>query len=81
MEQIVERIRLVPSRRSKVLITGETGTGKEVVARAIRAANNRSRFPLVAVNCCALPETLLESELFGHVRGAFTVNARAGRFE
>ena len=83
MDQVVERIRLVASRRSTVLITGETGTGKEVVARAIHAAGNRSRLPMVAVNCCALPETLLEAELFGHVRGAFTgaIHARAGRFE
>jgi DNA-binding NtrC family response regulator len=83
MGQIAERIRLVAPRRSTVLITGETGTGKEVVARAIHAAGNRARLPMVAVNCCALPETLLEAEFFGYVRGAFTgaTNPRAGRFE
>jgi len=83
MEQIADRIRLVAPHRSTVLITGETGTGKEVVARSIHAASNRSHLAMVSVNCNALPETLLEAELFGHVRGAFTgaTNARAGRFE
>lgn len=83
MEEIVERIRLVAPRRSTVLITGETGTGKEVVARSIHAASNRAHLPMVSVNCSALPETLLEAELFGHVKGAFTgaANSRAGRFE
>jgi DNA-binding NtrC family response regulator len=83
MEQIVDRIRLVAPRRATVLITGETGTGKEVVARAIHAAGNRAHLNLVAVNCSALPETLLEAELFGHVKGAFTgaANLRIGRFE
>jgi DNA-binding NtrC family response regulator len=83
MDQIVDRIRLVAQRRSTVLITGETGTGKEVVARSIHAASNRAHLPMVSVNCSALPETLLEAELFGHVRGAFTgaTNSRAGRFE
>ena len=83
MRQIVERIRLVALRRCTVLVTGETGTGKEVVARAIHAAGNRAHLPMVSVNCSALPETLLEAELFGHVKGAFTgaTNSRAGRFE
>ncbi len=83
MEQIVQRIRLVAPRRSTVLITGETGTGKEVVARSIHAASSRAHLPIVAVNCSALPETLLEAELFGHVKGAFTgaTGHRTGRFE
>jgi transcriptional regulator with GAF, ATPase, and Fis domain len=76
-------IRLVASRRATVLITGETGTGKEMAARALHIAGNRRNGPWIAVNCSALPETLLESELFGHVRGAFTgaLQSRAGRFE
>ena len=83
MEQILEKIRLVAQRRCTVLITGETGTGKELVARSIHAAGNRAQVPLVSVNCSALPETLLEAELFGHVKGAFTgaMHHRAGRFE
>jgi DNA-binding NtrC family response regulator len=83
MEQIVQQIRLVARRRSTVLITGETGTGKEVVARSIHAASDRSHLAMVSVNCSALPETLLEAELFGHVKGAYTgaTNHRAGRFE
>jgi DNA-binding NtrC family response regulator len=83
MQLIAEQIRLVAPRRATVLITGETGTGKEVAARSIHASGNRSRFPLVAVNCSALPEALLEAELFGHVKGAFTgaIGHRVGRFE
>jgi len=79
----IEIIRLVGSRRSTVLITGETGTGKEMVARAIHLASPRAQQPLVAVNCNALPENLLEAELFGHVKGAFTgaIQHRLGRFE
>jgi DNA-binding NtrC family response regulator len=83
MREIAQVIRLIGARRSTVLITGETGTGKEVVARAIHMASNRSHLPMVAVNCHALPENLLEAELFGHVKGAFTgaIAHRIGRFE
>jgi DNA-binding NtrC family response regulator len=83
MRHVVDTIRLVGPRRSTVLITGETGTGKEMAARALHAASTRSHLPIVAVNCSALPENLLEAELFGHVRGAFTgaVQNRVGRFE
>jgi DNA-binding NtrC family response regulator len=83
MRQLQHIIRLVAGRRATVLITGETGTGKELGARALHMAGNRRSAPLVAVNCSALPETLLESELFGHVRGAFTgaFQSRIGRFE
>ena len=80
---VLDMIRLLGPRRSSVLITGETGTGKEVVARAIHAASPRAREALVSVNCTALPEALLEAELFGHVKGAYTgaFQARKGRFE
>src|SRR5579872_2426941 len=83
MREVVETISLVGSRRSTVLITGETGTGKEMAARAIHMASPRAGLPMVTVNCAALPENLLEAELFGHTRGAFTgaVNARVGLFE
>jgi DNA-binding NtrC family response regulator len=83
MQNVHQVIRLIGARRSTVLITGETGTGKEVVARAIHIASPRSHLPMVAVNCSALPENLLEAELFGHVKGAFTgaVGNRIGRFE
>jgi DNA-binding NtrC family response regulator len=83
MQQIAQTIQLVAPRRSTVLITGETGAGKEMVARSIHAAGARAHFPMVSVNCSALPETLLEAELFGHVKGAFTgaMNHRVGRFE
>ena len=76
-------IRLVARRRSTVLISGETGTGKEVVARALHMASPRGQFPMIAVNVAALPETLLEAELFGHVKGAFTgaSQQRIGRCE
>jgi DNA-binding NtrC family response regulator len=83
MEKVVEIIRLVAPRRSTVLITGETGTGKEVVARAIHMESNRRHHPMVAVNCGAIPATLIEAELFGHVKGAFTgaATSRMGFFE
>jgi transcriptional regulator with PAS, ATPase and Fis domain len=83
IEEVAARIRLAGPRRSTILILGETGTGKEVTAKAIHAASPRSTGPMVSINCSALPENLLEAELFGHVRGAFTgaVNHRAGRFE
>jgi transcriptional regulator with GAF, ATPase, and Fis domain len=83
MRDVAATIRLVAERRCTLLITGETGTGKEVVARAVHAAGNRAVRQLVALNCAAVPETLLEAELFGHVRGAFTGASapRTGRFE
>jgi DNA-binding NtrC family response regulator len=83
MQQIAQCIRLVAPRRSTVLVTGETGTGKEIVAQSIHAASNRRHLPMVSVNCSALPEALLEAELFGHVKGAFTgaMSHRVGRFE
>jgi DNA-binding NtrC family response regulator len=83
MQRTIEMIRLVGKRRATVLITGETGTGKEVVARALHLASPRAHLPIVAVNCNALPESLIEAELFGHVKGAFTgaIRQRIGRFE
>ena len=76
-------IRMIAGRRCNLLIEGETGTGKEVAARETHAQGDRNRGPWVAVNCSAIPEPLLEAELFGHVKGAFTgaVQARAGKFE
>lgn len=83
MLEICDIIHLVASKRCTVLISGETGTGKEVIARAIHAASTRSAFPMVSVNCSALPTTLIETELFGHAKGAFTgaQTSRIGRFE
>ncbi len=72
MLQIFKTVRAVAETRTTVLLTGESGTGKTRLARAIHAASDRSDGPFVEVNCGALPENLLESELFGHVRGAFT---------
>ncbi len=83
MRQVRHIIRMVGCRHSTVLISGETGTGKELAARALHLAGPRRLGPWVAVNCSALPENLLEAELFGHVRGAFTgaLQNRTGRFE
>ena len=79
---VIRRIELVAATRSTVLITGDTGTGKELVARAVHNRSAQKDLPFVKVNCAAIPETLLESELFGHVRGAFTgaTGARKGKF-
>jgi DNA-binding NtrC family response regulator len=72
MQEVIRRAALVAETKSTVLITGETGTGKEMVARMIHHRSAQREMPLIKVNCAAIPETLLESELFGHVRGAFT---------
>jgi transcriptional regulator with GAF, ATPase, and Fis domain len=83
MAVLGEMVRLVAPRSTSVLIEGETGTGKEVVAKAIHRLSLRSAKPFAVLNCAAIPEALLEAELFGHTRGAFTgaVQARTGRIE
>ena len=83
MLEVSRRIRLVASRVTPVLIEGPTGSGKELVAEALHRLSTRSRKPFVAINCAAIPEALLEAELFGHTRGAFTgaVQGRTGRIE
>jgi DNA-binding NtrC family response regulator len=83
MHELARLIRLVAPRSTTVLIEGETGTGKEVVAKAIHRLSERAGKPFVVLNCAAIPEALLEAELFGHTRGAFTgaVQSRTGRIE
>ncbi|HWL14501.1 MAG TPA: sigma-54 dependent transcriptional regulator, partial [Opitutus sp.] len=83
LQDVIERVKLVAPSRATILIEGESGTGKELIAQAIHQASPRARGPFVAVHCAALSENLLESELFGHERGAFTgaSERRIGRFE
>jgi formate hydrogenlyase transcriptional activator len=83
LAEVIEKVKLVASTDSSVLILGETGTGKELVARAVHSNSERRNRPLVKVNCAALPVGLIESELFGHEKGAFTgaIDRRIGRFE
>ena len=83
MENIFKVVRLIADSKSTVLIMGESGTGKELISRAIHYNSNRKNFPFVTINCAAIPETLIESELFGHERGAFTnaIEKKLGRFE
>ncbi len=83
MRELVRMIQLVAPHSARVLIEGETGTGKELVARALHALSGRVAKPFIVLNCAAIPEALLEAELFGHTRGAFTgaVQSRVGRIE
>ena len=83
LRDLIDKVRLVAPARATILIEGESGTGKELIAQAVHQASPRARSPFVAVHCAALSENLLESELFGHERGAFTgaTERRIGRFE
>jgi len=83
MEDIFKVVRQIADSKSTVLIMGESGTGKELISRAIHYYSNRRNYPFVTINCAAIPETLIESELFGHEKGAFTnaIERKLGRFE
>ncbi|MDP8243999.1 MAG: sigma-54 dependent transcriptional regulator, partial [Candidatus Hinthialibacter antarcticus] len=83
MSKVFKMIRRVSQADSSVLLQGESGTGKELIARAIHYSSPRQNHPFIAVNCAAIPDTLIESEFFGHVKGAFTgaINERTGKFE
>jgi transcriptional regulator with GAF, ATPase, and Fis domain len=83
LANVLEHVRAVAPTDASVLIHGETGTGKELIARAVHALSHRQNCPLIKVNCAALPSGLIESELFGHEKGAYTgaINKRIGRFE
>jgi len=83
MQELARLVRLVAPRSSTVLIEGDTGTGKELIAKAVHRLSKRAGKPFVVLNCAAIPEALLEAELFGHTRGAFTgaVQSRTGRIE
>jgi len=83
LKEVIDKMKLVAPSRATILIEGESGTGKELIAQAVHQASPRARAPFIAVHCAALSESLLESELFGHERGAFTgaVERRIGRFE
>jgi DNA-binding NtrC family response regulator len=83
MEDVFKIVRQIADSKSTVLIMGESGTGKELISRAIHYNSNRRNFPFVTINCAAIPETLIESELFGHEKGAFTnaIEKKLGRFE
>src|SRR5215471_12064809 len=83
MAQVIKLAQQIAGSDASVLITGESGTGKEVIARYVHARSNRAKAPFISVNCAAIPESLLESELFGHEKGAFTgaVARRIGKFE
>jgi len=82
MEKVFQIVRKVADTEASILITGESGTGKELVARSLHACSSRAGGPFVAINCAAIPRDLLESELFGHVKGAFTgaIKDKTGRF-
>ncbi len=83
MKKVLENVQQIAKSHANVLVNGETGTGKEVIAHLIHYSSSRSNQPFIKVNCAAVPETLIESEFFGHEKGAFTgaINKRLGRFE